>query len=105
MNQKTDKLYKSYIRGLINRREFFEKLALIAGGTAAVFALLPSFDARADIISADDPQLDSEMTTYPGESGKVQAYLAKPKGKDKLPAVIIIHENRGLQPIAVRLRF
>ncbi|MBN2090532.1 dienelactone hydrolase family protein [candidate division KSB1 bacterium] len=98
MNQKTDELYHNYCRGLINRRKFLEKLALIAGGTVAASALLSSLEARADIIAADDPRLHTEMTTYPGESGNVQAYLAKPKGKDKLPAVMIIHENRGLQP-------
>ena len=49
-------------------------------------------------IKEDDPRLDVENITYPGKTGKVLAHLAKPKGDEKLPGVIIIHENRGLNP-------
>ena len=49
-------------------------------------------------IKEDDPRLDVENITYPGKTGKVLAQLAKPKGDEKLPGVIIIHENRGLNP-------
>jgi carboxymethylenebutenolidase len=46
----------------------------------------------------DDPCLHTEYINYPGETGQVRAHLARPKGETKLPAVIVIHENRGLQP-------
>ncbi len=49
-------------------------------------------------ISEDDPRLEVENITYPGETGEVLAHFAKPKGDEKLPGVIIIHENRGLNP-------
>ena len=49
-------------------------------------------------ISEDDPRLEVENITYPGETGEVLAHLAKPKGDKKFPGVIIIHENRGLNP-------
>jgi len=49
-------------------------------------------------VSEEDPRLVVDNITYPGETGKVLAHLAKPKGDEKLPGVIIIHENRGLNP-------
>ncbi len=49
-------------------------------------------------VPEDDPRLDVEKITYPGETGEVLAHFAKPKGDEILPCVIIIHENRGLNP-------
>jgi carboxymethylenebutenolidase len=49
-------------------------------------------------IPEDDPRLDVENITYPGKTGEVMGHLAMPKGDEKLPGVIIIHENRGLNP-------
>jgi len=49
-------------------------------------------------VAEDDPRLDVEKITYPGETGEVLAHFAKPKGDEILPCVIIIHENRGLNP-------
>ena len=49
-------------------------------------------------IPEDDSRLDVENITYPGKTGKVMGHLAIPKGDEKLPGVIIIHENRGLNP-------
>ena len=101
MDQKMVDIYKEYTDGLLGRREFIKKLSLITGGTASVLALLPLLEndnAHAEIISKDDPRLDTAYIQYPGETGEVRAYLAKPKGDAKLPAVIVIHENRGLNP-------
>ncbi|MDP3643383.1 MAG: dienelactone hydrolase family protein [Bacteroidota bacterium] len=79
-----------------NRREFLKKTTALAGGSI----LLSSFPAQlfAEIIKADDPRLITATINYTGASGPMIAYLARPKGKKKLPAVIVIHENRGLQP-------
>jgi len=79
---------------LPDRREFLVKTALFTGGLAAAFV----FGARTEIVKEDDPRLDAEMVKYPGETGEVMAYLARPKGEQVLPAVIVIHENRGLVP-------
>ena len=49
-------------------------------------------------VPEDDPRLDVKKITYPGETGEVLAHFAKPKGDEILPCVIIIHENRGLNP-------
>ncbi|MFC1561655.1 dienelactone hydrolase family protein [candidate division KSB1 bacterium] len=101
MSQKIIELHDDYVKGLMGRREFFEKLAILAGGAAAALALLPLLEnnyAKAQIIQRNDPRLDTEYIVYPGETGDVRAYSAKPKGDVKLPSVIVIHENRGLNP-------
>jgi carboxymethylenebutenolidase len=84
---------------MIDRREFLKRLSLLAGSVAAANALLPLFEnnpARAQIIPKDDPRLYTESVKYPGATGDVRAALARPKGDAKLPAVIVVHENRGL---------
>ncbi len=79
-----------------DRREFLKKTAAVAGGSI----LLSSFPVSlfAEITKADDPRLITETIKYAGASGQMTAYLARPKGKKKHPAIIVIHENRGLQP-------
>lgn len=94
-------LYQDYTDGRLDRRGFLKKLAKLAGGATAAVALLPFLEkihAKAQVIAEDDSRLKTEYVKYPGETGEVIAYLARPKGKNKLPAVIVIHENRGLQP-------
>ncbi len=101
MDQKIKDLYGEYTDGLLDRREFLKKLAKLAGGTAAALVLLPLIEnnyARAQVVSKDDPRLHVENIKYPGETGDVRAHLARPKGDAKLPGVIVIHENRGLNP-------
>ena len=101
MDQGIIDLYNEYTRGSLNRREFLKKLAVFAGGIAAASALLPQLErnyAMAEVVAKDDPRLDTQYVKYPGETGEVRAHLAKPKGDEKLPAVIVIHENRGLNP-------
>jgi carboxymethylenebutenolidase len=101
MSPKIQDLYKEYAQGGMDRREFMEKLMLLAGGTAAAAALLPALEsgpAASQLVPKDDPRLETEYVEYPGATGKVRAYSAKPKGAGKLAGVIIIHENRGLNP-------
>ncbi len=78
------------------RREFIKKTTAIAGGSVLLSAFPGSLFG--DITQADDPNLTTQTIHYAGASGEMKAYLARPKGKKKLPAVIVIHENRGLQP-------
>jgi carboxymethylenebutenolidase len=99
MEQKIRELYEKYVGGSLDRREFLQKLAYLAGGTTAaltLLSLLENNNAAAEIIAKDDPRLHTGYIHYPGATGEVRAYLANPKGADKLPGVIIIHENRGL---------
>jgi carboxymethylenebutenolidase len=101
MDQKITTLYDSYKQGRTNRRQFVRKLAAVVGSTAAAMALLPVLDENSPetILSEQaDPDLVSEFIKYPGETGDIKAFLSRPKSGKKFPAVLIIHENRGLQP-------
>jgi carboxymethylenebutenolidase len=99
MHQEIVDLYKKYFRGVLDRREFLKKLALVAGGTAAANALpllLERSSAMAQITAKDDARLIVENMKYAGETGEVRACFARPKGDSKRPGVVVIHENRGL---------
>ena len=94
-------LYEDYTVGRLDRREFLKNLAKLAGGAAAAVALMPFLEnihAKTQITAEDDSRLHTEYVKFPGETGDVRAYLARPKGEIKLPGVIVIHENKGLQP-------
>jgi len=94
-------LYDRFTHGEIGRREFLRRLALLAGSTAAASALLSTLAndyARAAIVAPDDRRLAIDRVDYEGASGKISGLLARPKQAEKRPAVIVIHENRGLNP-------
>lgn len=86
------------LSGEMDRRSFLNTSVAVAGGILVAGALVPQQDARADIVAKDDPRLKTEWVTYPGEDPEMRAYLARPKEDKKYPAVIVIHENRGLVP-------
>ena len=100
MDQRIIDLYNVYIHGSMPRRDFLQRLAGLAGSAAAATALLPLIEcdyARAAEVAPDHPELDTGYASYAGMRGKVRAYVAKPKrGPGKLPGVLVIHENRGL---------
>jgi carboxymethylenebutenolidase len=101
MDQKSMDLYDEYNQKGLNRREFIRRLSVLAGGTAAAFTLMPYLEnnmAQAQIVLQNDPRLLTETIKYPGATGDIRAYSARPKGTEKLSAVIVIHENRGLVP-------
>jgi len=101
MNKKFGNLYQEYLNGKTERRDFMKKATLLLGGTVAVSGFLPMFEAnylQAAESVAGNAELFTEDISYPGETGAVKAYLARPKKKKKYPAVIVIHENKGLQP-------
>src|SRR5262249_57001916 len=64
----------------------------------ALLPLLQNDYAKAAIVAADDPRLATERMAYESPKGKIDGYLARPKAKGKRPAVLVIHENRGLNP-------
>jgi len=101
MGQEIVHLYEKYQDGSLDRRRFLKRLALIAGCTAganALLTLLEQNSARAQIVAKDDARVIVEYLKYAGETGEVRANFARPKGNAKLPAVLVIHENRGLNP-------
>ncbi|GLK67246.1 dienelactone hydrolase family protein [Hansschlegelia plantiphila] len=95
-------LYDRYTHGEIGRRAFFERLVGLAGSVAAANAVLSALSndyARAAIVAPDDKRLAVEMAAYEGPDGPVSGMLARgPGGGVKRPAVIVVHENRGLNP-------
>jgi carboxymethylenebutenolidase len=100
MNQSVIDLFDRFTHGGMNRRDFLDRLAVLAGGTAAAMALLPVLEnnyAHAETVPADDARLDYSEVDVPGVTG-LKGYLVAPKGAGKLPAVLVIHENRGLNP-------
>ncbi|MCU0975144.1 MAG: dienelactone hydrolase family protein [Steroidobacteraceae bacterium] len=97
-------LYDEYCHGRIDRREFFRRAAAITVGGASALAmaeaLLPSY-AQAQTISFTDERMKGLYVEYPspgGSSGRMRGYLATPAGTGPFPAVLVIHENRGLNP-------
>jgi carboxymethylenebutenolidase len=98
MDQRMIDLYDEYSHELIDRREFLRRLSILAGGTAAfaLLLLIENNNARAEVVPKDDPRLQAANIQYPGATGAVRAYLVRPKGDEKLPGVVVIHENRGL---------
>jgi carboxymethylenebutenolidase len=101
MDKQITTLYDDYKQGKTNRRDFVRKLAMVAGSTAAAMALMPVLEGNSlGAFSADqtDPDLVTEFIKYQGETGEMRGFLARPKAGKKYPAVLVIHENRGLQP-------
>ena len=97
-------LFDGYVHGRMNRRDFLDRAAkyAVGGFTAAAMleSLRPNF-AWAQQIAKDDKRISVEHLDYasPQGSGKMRGYLAKPaKAAGKLPGVLVIHENRGLNP-------
>lgn len=95
-------LYDRFTHGAMDRRAFMERLAGLAGSSAAALAMMPLLQnnyAIADTVKPDDPRLVSEdKMPVPGSDAGLSGYLVAPKGSVKRPALIMIHENRGLNP-------
>jgi carboxymethylenebutenolidase len=100
IDQRVFDLYDEYCHGGIDRREFLKRASLIAGGLAMAQALFPRY-AEAQTISFTDSRIKATYVTYPspgGNSGNMRGYLVQPAGNGPFPAVLVVHENRGLNP-------
>lgn len=100
MKQNITRLYDDYKEGRSGRRDFIKKLTMVAGSTAAAMALIPVLEEnslKAATLPADE-DLITEFIKYPAAAGEMRGFMAHPKKGKKFPAVIVIHENRGLQP-------
>jgi carboxymethylenebutenolidase len=101
MDRRIIALYDEYTHAPLERRVFLTRLAQLTGSIAAALAVLPLLEpggARAALVADDDARLDATRTTYKGSTGDIAAYVAHPRDAKKLPSVIVIHENRGLNP-------
>jgi carboxymethylenebutenolidase len=97
-------LFDAYVHGAIDRRKFLEKAARFAAGGVTAMMLLdqlnPNF-AAAQVVSAEDKRIEAKHLEFdsPKGYGKARGYLVRPAGEEeKLPGVLVIHENRGLNP-------
>lgn len=102
MDRRITGLYDDFRKGMLDRRTFLKKLALVTGSTAAAMSMLPLLEENAAAApasaSVQDQGLITEFIKYPAETGEMRAFMARPKTGTKFPAVIVIHENRGLVP-------
>jgi carboxymethylenebutenolidase len=101
MDQRIINLFDEYTHKPLTREVFMKKLAKITGSVTAAVAILPLLEvnyAQAQTIQGDDARLLTERITYAGQGSEMKAYVARPIKKKKYPVVMIIHENRGLNP-------
>jgi carboxymethylenebutenolidase len=101
MGKNISDLFNGYRKGELCRRDFIRKLALYTGSMAGAMLLIPVLEEN-ELIPGKKPKGDVELITefirYPGQTGEMRAFMARPKKGKKFPAVIVIHENRGLVP-------
>jgi carboxymethylenebutenolidase len=101
IDRRVFELYDEYCHGRIDRRAFLQQAAAVTvGGLAMAQALLPRY-ARAQTISFTDQRIKAKYVTYPspgGTSGTMRGYLVQPNGPGPFATVLVIHENRGLNP-------
>ncbi len=104
IDQRVFDLYDEYCHGRIDRREFLARAsAIVVGGVSALAmaqALFPRY-AEAETVSFTDDRIKAQYVDYSspgGTSGKMRGYLVRPKAEGRFPAVLVIHENRGLNP-------
>src|SRR5210317_1596920 len=94
-------LYDEYCHGRINRRQFFERAASVAvTGVAMANALLPNYAEAQEVLFTDE-RIKGTWVDYASEggtSGEMRGYLVQPQGEGPFPAVLVMHENRGLNP-------
>jgi carboxymethylenebutenolidase len=101
VDQKIIELYDDFTHRHLDRRLFIEQVTKLVGSSVlamTVMAALRSDYARAATIPVDDARLTAQNVSMPGSSGAVRGYLARPKGDAKLPGIVVIHQNRGLNP-------
>ncbi len=100
MDKRIIELYDEYTHKPLERGTFLKRLAILSGSTAAAMAILPQLENNYAYAQTrnDDDDIVTERVTWPVEGGEMKGYLARPSKPGKYPGVIVIHENRGLNP-------
>lgn len=101
MDRRIIELYDEYTHAPLDRRVFLERLASLAGGMSAALALVPLLQANtaaAAQIAEDDKRLHGRSVTLSSDPKGLRGYLVTPSKGTKWPAVLVVHENRGLNP-------
>ncbi len=99
VDRRATELYDQYTSKKISRRQFLEKLAVVVGGVAAAYAVLPVLEnsiVQAAITGKDDARLTAQLVKFQAGVGQMSGYQAQPKNIAKMPAILVVHENRGL---------
>ena len=101
INDEIYDLYDEYCHGQIDRRQFFERAAAVTvTGVAMATALLPNYADAQEVLFTDE-RIKANWVTYAspgGNSGEMRGYLVQPVGEGPFPTVLVMHENRGLNP-------
>ena len=99
MNQDIIKLYDEYTHKPLTRAEFIKKLTQLTGSMAAAMSMLPFIEVNySNAYTVAENELFTERIEYAGAEGAMKAYVARPLKEGKYPTVMVIHENRGLNP-------
>lgn len=101
MDQRIINLFDEYTHKPLKRDVFLQRLAKLTGGMSAALAVLSTLEinyAQAQTIAAQDDRILTERVMYPGSDTTMKGYLARPKANGKYGSVVVIHENRGLNP-------
>ncbi len=100
MDKRIIELYDEYTHKPLPRNTFIKRLTILTGSTAAAMAIIPMLDNNYVFAQTreDDKDIITERVTWAVEGGEMKGYMARPSKKGKYPAVIVIHENRGLNP-------
>ena len=97
LDQRIINLYDQYTHKPLTRKAFINRLTKLVGSTTAAMAVLPFLESDYQQSGlTDDGELFTQYITYVGVNGEMKAYVARPKEEKKYPAVVVIHENRGL---------
>ena len=101
MDQRIINLFDEYTHKPLKRDEFLKRLASLTGSMASALSVLPLLEvnyAKAETVTHQDDRIKTESVTFPGSDTTMKGYLARPAAAGKYPAVVVIHENRGLNP-------
>lgn len=101
MDQRIINLFDEYTHKPLTREEFIKKLTLLTGSTAAALSVLPLLEvnyAHAATVPLQDDRLLTEYVNYPAGDVTMRAYVARPRKDSVYGAVMVVHENRGLNP-------
>ena len=101
MDQRIINLFDEYTHKPLSREEFISRLIRLTGSAAAAMSLLPLLEvnyAKAATVPFQDDRIETERITYSSEGAAMKGFLARPKDQNNLGSVVVIHENRGLNP-------
>ena len=101
MDQRIINLFDEYTHKPLKRDDFLKRLAKLTGSMASALSVLPLLEinyAHAETVANQDDRIKTESVTFPGADTTMKGYLARPAAAGKYPSVVVIHENRGLNP-------